>query len=164
MTPEHITNDAIKNIGKRYYSKYPKGSFLAWLKHHNHDLADELKAYKENSSSQEKWNFLLAVYVKIKKPTGMLATYIDSLFMRAFKLQKIDKSNGTNYVVIILQGKVRQHFNEKKQETSYAEKSYNVVSGIGSSIHKVFKTAVSSVRSAAKEAAKIDHVTVVKKK
>lgn len=139
MKPEELTNEMINLLGKMYYAKFPKGKFLTWLKHENHHLADELKDYKSASTAKEKWDFLLRVYAKIKKPTGQLAESMDELFIDAFKI-KLDKTKSTAVIVSDLRNKIRQYFVGEKKE-GYLQ---GYVSSISSAVSETVSSTVNS--------------------
>ena len=122
--PEDLTNKMINQVGEDYYRLNPKGKFLTWLSHDNHNLADKLIKYRTKfthmeSSPVEKWGFLLRIYSDIKDPNGKLAKLIDELFMQAFDMTHVPKFKmfqsirlelSTAMVVYDLRNRVDAHF------------------------------------------------------
>lgn len=91
MKPEELTNAMINDIGSWYLEKYPtptQGFFAKLFDNHtNQGLAKKLLYYKENSTCEQKWQFLANLLGQFPRIWGQLAGKILDLFENAFQTE-----------------------------------------------------------------------------
>ncbi len=102
--PDAITNEIIQAIGKSYKETYPIGRFYTFFfSHHSHPLADKLINYDLDSSSKEKWLFLLEIYKQLNNIySSKLGNKIEDAFKSAFNFTHIDKHDITNDIGVVI--------------------------------------------------------------
>lgn len=122
MDPSALSNEIINQIGNEYLRKFPQSKHKLvrlFQGHDHHEQARKMANYTEDSTAEEKWNFLLSIYKTFDKPQGHLAGEIDKYFISAFNIKKVPKDNvsdgghlfySTHLVVTILDEYVKRHF------------------------------------------------------
>ncbi len=89
-----IDNQFINAIGEAYLKKFSeKNIFRFFTTHHSHDSAKNLAQYQKNTTSEEKWYFLVSIYQNLNNIyNSELGTAIENVFYDAFD-EKIKKFN-----------------------------------------------------------------------
>lgn len=85
--PDHLTNTVLNETGCYYLREC--GENETWFSfffrnHNNHCLAKKLRDYKEESTTKDKWVFLINQYSDLPNNNGIMARLIIMLFRNAF--------------------------------------------------------------------------------